>query len=88
MDKVGKRIEYAKIFAKGATKYTNLRKAEAYIIGFIFNKFPEDSIYSKESGEIKVNNSKYCWDIEIREEYISIEIKTDIKIEEKIVYKK
>ena len=40
------------------------KKAEAHIIGSIFNKFPEDSILAEESGEIAVKNSKYRWIID------------------------
>jgi len=88
MSKIEKRIEYAKKFVKKAASYTNFRKAEAYIIGFIFNKFPEDSILAKESGEIKVDNSIYCWVIDINDKLVSIEIKSDEKIEEKIIFEK
>jgi len=88
MTKIEKRIEYAKKFAKSASSYTNFRKAEAYIIGFIFNKFPEDSILATQSGEINVANSVYCWVIDINDKYVSIEIKTDLKIEDRVVYEK
>jgi len=88
MTKVEKRIEYAKKFAKGAASYTNFRKAEAYIIGFIFNKFPEDSILATDSGEINTPNSKYCWVIDINDKHISIDIKTDLKVEETVIFKK
>lgn len=86
MNDIESRIEYAKIFAKGAGKVLLKRfkkrklviekkgdidlvtdadkKAEAHIIGSIFNKFPEDSILAEESGEIPVKNSKYRWIID------------------------
>jgi myo-inositol-1(or 4)-monophosphatase len=40
------------------------KKAEAHIIGSIFNKFPEDSILAEESGIIDVKDSNYHWIID------------------------
>ncbi len=40
------------------------KKAEAYIIGSIYHRFPKDSILAEESGEINKNNSSYRWIID------------------------
>jgi len=88
MSKIEKRLEYAKKFVKKAASYTNFRKAEAYIIGFIFNKFPEDSILATNSGEINIPNSEYCWVIDINDKHVSIDIKTDEKVEETVIFEK
>ncbi len=40
------------------------KKSEAYIIGSIFNKFPEDSILAEESGDIEVKDSSFRWIID------------------------
>jgi len=119
MSDIEKRIEYAKIFAKGAGKVLLKRfkkrklviekkgdidlvtdadkKAEAHIIGSIFNKFPEDSILAEESGDILVKNSKYRWIIDpldgttnfAQKFYlfaVSIAIEKENKIEGGVIY--
>ncbi|MBN2693691.1 inositol monophosphatase [bacterium] len=40
------------------------KKAEAYIIGSIYHRFPQDSILAEESGEIDKKSSSYRWIID------------------------
>jgi len=94
MKEIDKRLEYAKKFVEGAGKILLKKfkkgKAEAHIIGSIFNKFPEDSILADQSGEINVKNSKYCWVIdpiiEQKHFFLSLAIKSDIEVEVAVVY--
>ena len=94
MKEIDKRLEYAKKFVEGAGKILLKKfkkgKAEAHIIGSIFNKFPEDSILADQSGEINVKNSKYCWVIdpiiEQKHFFLSLVIKSDIEVEVAVVY--
>ena len=40
------------------------KKAEAYIIGSIFNKFPQDSVLAEETGRVNIENSSFRWIID------------------------
>jgi len=94
MNEIDKRLGYAEKFVEGAGKILLKKfkkgKAEAHIIGSIFNKFPEDSILADQSGKIDVKDSKYCWIIDpiIEQDnfFISVAIKSEVEIEGAVVY--